>query len=145
MKENSYFLSHLFGSKESILTSFLQFQYQLFFIKDNFWYQKLKKFKQKDEEHLNWLAKFLIQEGEMPIYADRLYGSVLYWNGYDVYYDTDLKTMIEVDITLKKKMIQNTEMVIYVTEDEKIEELLKKILIDEYKTLEELMTLHTCF
>ena len=76
MKENGYFLSHLFGSKESILTSFLQFQYQLFFIKDNFWYQKLKKFKQKDEEHLNWLAKFLIQEGEMPIYADRLYGSV---------------------------------------------------------------------
>lgn len=145
MKENGYFLSHLFGSKESILTSFLQFQYQLFFIKDNFWYQKLKKFKQKDEEHLNLLAKFLIQEGEMPIYADRLYGSVLYWNGYDVYYDTDLKTMIEVDITLKKKMIQNTEMVIYVTEDEKIEELLKKILIDEYKTLEELMTLHTRF
>ena len=45
MKENGYFLSHLFGSKESILTSFLQFQYQLFFIKDNFWYQKLKKFK----------------------------------------------------------------------------------------------------
>ena len=42
-------------------------------------------------------------------------------------------------------MIQNTEMVIYVTEDEKIEELLKKILIDEYKTLEELMTLHTRF
>ena len=145
MKENGYFLSHLLGAKESILTSFLQFQYQLFFIKDNFWYQKLKKFKQKDEEHLNWLAKFLIQEGEMPIYADRLYGSVLYWNGYDVYYDTDLKTMIEVDITLKKKMIQNTEMVIYVTEDEKIEELLKKILVDEYKTLEELMTLHTRF
>ena len=145
MKEIGYFLSHLLGAKESILTSFLQFQYQLFFIKDNFWYQKLAKFKQKDEEHLNLLAKFLIKEGETPIYADRLYGSVLYWNGYDVYYDTDLKTMIEVDITLKKKMIQNTEMVIYVIEDKEIKEFLKKILIDEYKTMEELISLHARF
>ena len=145
MKENGYFLSHLFGSKESILTSFLQFQYQLFFIKDNFCHQKLTKFKQKDEEHLNSLAKFLIKEGEIPIYADRLYGSILYWNGYDVYYDTDLKTMIEVDITLKKKMIQNTEMVIYVIEDKEIKDFLKKILVDEYKTMEELITLHARF
>lgn len=145
MKENGYFLSHLLGAKESILTSFLQFQYQLFFIKDNFWYQKLAKFKQKDEEHLNALAKFLIKEGEVPIYADRLYGSILYWNGYDVYYDTDLKTMIEVDITLKKKMIQNTEMVIYVIEDKEIKDFLKKILVDEYKTMEELITLHARF
>ncbi len=145
MKENGYFLSHLLGAKESILTSFLQFQYQLFFIKDNFWYQKLTKFKQKDEEHLNSLAKFLIKEGEIPIYADRLYGSILYWNGYDVYYDTDLKTMIEVDITLKKKMIQNTEMVIYVIEDKEIKDFLKKILVDEYKTMEELITLHERF
>lgn len=145
MKENGYFLSHLLGAKESILTSFLQFQYQLFFIKDNFWYQKLTKFKQKDEEHLNSLAKFLIKEGEIPIYADCLYGSILYWNGYDVYYDTDLKTMIEVDITLKKKMIQNTEMVIYVIEDKEIKDFLKKILVDEYKTMEELITLHERF
>lgn len=145
MKEIGYFLSHLLGAKESILTSFLQFQYQLFFIKDNFWHQKLTKFKQKDEEHLNSLAKFLIKEGEIPIYADRLYGSILYWNGYDVYYDTDLKTMIEVDITLKKKMIQNTEMVIYVIEDKEIKDFLKKILVDEYKTMEELITLHARF
>ena len=91
------------------------------------------------------MAKFLIKEGEIPIYADRLYGSILYWNGYDVYYDTDLKTMIEVDITLKKKMIQNTEMVIYVIEDKEIKDFLKKILVDEYKTMEELITLHARF
>ena len=53
--------------------------------------------------------------------------------------------MIEVDITLKKKMIQNTEMVIYVIEDKEIKDFLKKILVDEYKTMEELITLHARF
>ena len=39
---------------------------------------------------------------------------------------------------LKKKMIQNTEMVIYVVELEEVKRFLRGILKEEYQTLEEL-------
>ncbi len=141
MKETGYFLSHLYASRESILTSLLQFQYQLFFLEDTPLKNKMKKFLERDYKHLQILARFLIKNNQHPFYADKLYGSVLYWNGFNVYYDTDIKTMLEVDITLKKKMIQNTEMVIYVVESEEVKHFLRGILKEEYQTLEELTVL----
>lgn len=54
-----------------------------------------------------------------------------YWNSNDVYYDADLKTILEIDIESEKRAIHDYQMLLTVINDCYIKELIERIILDE--------------
>ena len=91
--------------------------------------------------HLAILGKIIHLLGASPIYAEVNRGEETYWNADFIYYDTDLKTILEINMEEEKHAIQNYQMVLNVIEDIYIKEMIKRILEDEYLHLEIFMRL----
>lgn len=142
-KELAYILTHIYSSNESVLTNILQYQYQLLFMDQEWIHDKMKKILKKEVTHLETLGRLIKNLGCDPIYADINFGIVEFWNSNHVYYDIDLVTMLDVDIEMKKKNIGNCQMIIHLINNEDVKDCLKKIMEDDYKTLETFMKIRT--
>lgn len=77
----------------------------------------------------------------MPIYADIQYGIVEFWNSNAVYYDTDVSTILEVNIEGKKKEISNCKMLMYTVKSDEVTKVLQNIVDEDYQILRWFMKL----
>jgi len=143
-KKDDYYakiLSHVYASNESELSAILQYSYQTFLMPKSEISNIIKKIAEVEMRHLEILGKIISLLGTMPIFADRSYCNETYWNSDFIYYDTDIKTILEVNIETEKANIRNYQMLIHVIDDKYIKEMLKRILEDEYIHLETFMKL----
>ena len=134
--ENAKILSHLYASNEGELNAVTQYSYQVMISENEEIKLILHSISIVEMKHLEILGKLIKELGCMPIYADCISKDIQYWNGDFVYYDTDLKTILEVNIESEKKAIYNYQMVLTVIDDIYIKEILERILEDEYLHLE---------
>ena len=129
-------LSHLYASNESELTAILQYSYETFLVQDSEIMKILKEISIVEMHHLEILGKTIHLLGESPVYAEVNYCNGIYWNSDFIYYDTDLPTMMDINIESEKKAIQNYKMVLNVIDDLYVKESIQRILEDEYLHLE---------
>ncbi len=135
------FLKHLYTSNESELTAVLQYSYESFIVENEEMRKIIRDISIVEMHHLEILGKTIQLLGEEPMFFERNYCEELYWNSDYVYYDTDLKTILEINIEQEKKAIRNYQMVLNVIDDIFVKELIKRILEDEYLHLEIFMKL----
>lgn len=140
-KEVAYLLSHIYSSNESVLTNILQYQYQLFFLDSKEMQEKMGEILKLEFKHLEWLGNLIKGFGCIPIYADIQFGIVEFWNSNAVYYDTDVLTILDVDIEGKKKEISNCKMLMYTVKNEDVTRVLQEIVDEDYKILRWFMKL----
>jgi len=140
-KENADILSHLYASNVSEMTAVNQYVYETFVLENKEVAHVLKEIAITEMHHLSLLGKTIYLLGCLPVFADCNCYQTKYWNGDFVYYDTDLKTILDINIEAEKKAIHNYQMVLTVIHDVYIEELIHRILEDEYLHLEIFMKL----
>ena len=114
---NANFLKHLYASNESELTAILQYSYESFIIDKEDIKNIIKEISIVEMHHLEILGKTIKLLGEEPIFAENSYCEEIYWNSDYIYYDTDLKTILEINIEQEKTAIRNYQMVLNVIED----------------------------
>jgi len=145
-KKSDYYakiLSHVYASNESELSAILQYSYETFLIEDEILSETIAGIAEVEMHHLKILGELIHKLGGIPMYADKSYCKTIYWNSNYIYYDTDLKTMMDINIETEKQNIRSYQMLIHVIEDERIKEILKRILEDEYLHLEIFMKLRS--
>ena len=140
-KEVAYLLSHIYSSNESVLTNILQYQYQLFFLDNKEMQKKMREILRLEFKHLEELGFLIKRLGGLPIYADIQYGIVEFWNSNAVYYDTDVSTILEVNIEGKKKEISNCKMLMYTVKSDEVTKVLQNIVDEDYQILRWFMKL----
>ena len=140
-KDVTYLLSHIYSSNESVLTNILQYQYQLFFLDNKEMQKKMREILRLEFKHLEELGFLIKRLGGLPIYADIQYGIVEFWNSNAVYYDTDVTTIIEVNIEGKKKEISNCKMLMYTVKSDEVTKVLQNIVDEDYQILRWFMKL----
>ena len=134
-KDVTYLLSHIYSSNESVLTNILQYQYQLFFLDNKEMQKKMREILRLEFKHLEELGFLIKRLGGLPIYADIQYGIVEFWNSNAVYYDTDVSTILEVNIEGKKKEISNCKMLMYTVKSDEVTKVLQNIVDEDYQIL----------
>ncbi len=134
-------LSHLYASNEGELTAVLQYSYETFVLEDTELKEIIRQISIVEMHHLSILGQTIALLGESPCFAEKSKHHICDWNGDFVYYDTDIKTILDINIEEEKKAIQNYQMVLTVLSDIYIEESIKRILEDEYLHLEIFMKL----
>ncbi len=140
-KDVTYLLSHIYSSNESVLTNILQYQYQLFFLDNKEMQKKMREILRLEFKHLEELGFLIKRLGGLPIYADIQYGIVEFWNSNAVYYDTDVSTILEVNIEGKKKEISNCKMLMYTVKSDEVTKVLQNIVDEDYQILRWFMKL----
>ena len=140
-KDVTYLLSHIYSSNESVLTNILQYQYQLFFLDNKEMQKKIREILRLEFKHLEELGFLIKRLGGLPIYADIQYGIVEFWNSNAVYYDTDVSTILEVNIEGKKKEISNCKMLMYTVKSDEVTKVLQNIVDEDYQILRWFMKL----
>ncbi len=134
--ENAKILTHLYASNESELNAIMQYSYQTMVLDNEEIAPILKAIAVVEMHHLEILGKLIKALGCRPIYADCNYHDILYWNGDYVYYDMDLKTILDINIESEQQAIYNYQMVLSVIDDIYLKENIARILEDEYLHLE---------
>lgn len=126
-------LSHVYASNESELTATHLYVYQSIVLERKYpeIARTLLEISKVEMHHLKLLGETIQKLGELPIFADQSFHMETYWNGNDVYYDTDLKTILEIDIESERRAIHDYQMLINVIDDVYIKELLERIILDE--------------
>ena len=140
-KDVTYLLSHIYSSNESVLTNILQYQYQLFFLDNKEMQKKMREILRLEFKHLEELGFLIKRLGGLPIYADIQYGIVEFWNSNAVYHDTDVSTILEVNIEGKKKEISNCKMLMYTVKSDEVTKVLQNIVDEDYQILRWFMKL----
>ena len=132
-KEYANLLSHMYASNESELTEILLYVYQSMILEntDKEIAKILLDISKVEMHHLYLLGQTIKDLGKTPIYADCNFNMLTYWNSNDVYYDTDLKTILEIDIESEKRAIHDYQMLLNVIDDCYIKALLERIILDE--------------
>ena len=132
-KESAKLLSHVYAGSESELTEILLYVYQSMILEDS--EPEISKIllniSKVEMHHLYLLGSLIKDLGLNPIYADNNFNLKTYWNSNDVYYDTDLKTILEIDIESEKRAIHDYQMLLTVIDDCYVKELLERIILDE--------------
>lgn len=134
--ETAQVLSHIYASNVSEMTAIHQYIYQTLVVDNEEFSRILKNIAMTEMHHLELLGSTIYLLGCLPVYADCSFHNVRYWNGNDVYYDKDIKTILEINIEAEKEAIHNYQMVLTVIDDIYIKELIHRILEDEYLHLE---------
>lgn len=132
------YLTYLYASNEGVFQMINQYLYQIIVLEDDRLIKVLKRMMSKEINHLLLIGKYLNQAGVYPTFATFLAKKERYWNAYDLYYDKDKNTILEIDIDQKKRAIQNYQMFKSQIQDDNLNSLINTILEDEYHHLEEL-------
>lgn len=127
-------LTYLYASKEGVYQRINQYLYQIIVLENEELIKLLKKIITKELKNFLFLGRILKSKKIYPIFAN----NKKYWNAYDLYYDMDEKTILEIDLEQKKKAIFNYQIFLSNTKEEPLKEQLQTILEEEYKELEEL-------
>ena len=144
IKHNSYYLGivqNLYCSSESEIVSFLQFEYQknILLPFGNEFGRLFESIAQDDLFHSSLLAEIIISLGGNPVYCDN---QGRWLGGRRIDYVKNVKSMLELDIELKEKMIIDYQNAISKIDDLKIKKMLEMIVKDEkvcYSKLKELL------
>lgn len=81
--------------------------------------------------HLEMLAEAIIKLGGDPVFRGSYSNKGRYWNGSYVIYDKKLKDILLTDIKAEKEAIKQYNKHIEMIHDPNIQELLKRIVLDE--------------
>lgn len=136
IKHNDYYLGivqNLFCSKESELTSFLQFTYQSnILLPFGSEYARLfGTMAAEDNFHAELLSETIISLGGDPVFCDN---QGRWFGGRWIDYVKDIKQMLILDIELKEKMIIDYKTAISKIDDMAIKQMLNSILKDEERS-----------
>lgn len=126
-------LSHVYASNEGELTAVHLYIYQSLVLNDSYPQvaEALKKIGEVEMRHLFLLGEAIEQLGNPPIYADCNFNMENYWNADYVYYDQDLKTILEIDIESESQAIHNYQLILMTVEDIEVQKLIQRIILDE--------------
>jgi bacterioferritin len=80
--------------------------------------------------HMEILAKLIVLLGEKPTFRGG-YNTNNYWSGKYIFYKDDIKKQLEYSIDIEKKAIQNYLNDIKLIKDVYIQDILKRIILDE--------------
>lgn len=130
-----YLLSHSFGSSSSEFSSIAQYLYASFVVNDAYLKGIFRNVAIEEMDHLNSLGKLICKYGKRPIYGEYLYQYISYWNGNNVYYDTDLKSIFSICIEMEKKAIYDYHMILSLVGDDYVKVVIENILKSEYRHL----------
>lgn len=146
-KEVAGLLSHVYASNESELTAIHQYSFQSMILKTEYpdIARILLEISKVEMNHLYLLGQTIHQLGSVPIFADCNFNMETYWNGFDVYYDVDLKTILEIDIESEQRAIHDYQMLKTTIKDCEIKALIERILLDEQIHLEIFLQLYKQF
>lgn len=136
------YVRHLYASSEGVLQMFQQYLYQILVLKNQEFSLILKNMVSCELQHFTMLGEVLLQLGVVPFFGDSIGKQIQYWNSYELYYDQDYKTILEIDLEQKKKAISNYQMFLSIIQDLYLKEIIQRILEDEYLHLEILMKLY---
>lgn len=129
-------LSHVYASNEGEMTAINQYFYEYLVIPNQEIAYTLEQISIVEMNHFELLGKTIELLGSSPIIADFSHHQTTYWNSDFIYYDRDLKTLLEIDIHDEETAIRNYQMILTVIDDKYVRELIERILEDEYLHLE---------
>lgn len=131
-------LTHAYASNEGELTAIHLYAYQSMILRKNNEEiaNILLEISKTEMHHLYLLGNTINELGCQPIFADTNYNLETYWTSFDVYYDTDIKTILEIDIESEKEAIHNYQLILNNINDIYVKELIARILEDEQVHLE---------
>ena len=128
-------LSHSFGSFESVFTVANQYLFASL-VTDNIIIKKAFKSALFDViNHIYLLGDLIIKLGGSPVCGEYVLGHVNYWNGYYVYYENNLESLLDVSINLEKKIIYSFHMILSEVHNNYVKNVVENILKDHYKYL----------
>jgi len=132
------FLMHIYAWDISEETAIHQYVYQSIFLqKDKKEIsQILSEIAKVEMYHLQILGLLIKELGVYPMFLDPVVDKYEFWTSKYVCYDENLKKMIQANIRAEKKAIANYNSLIYVIEDIYVQEILKRIVLDERLHLE---------
>ena len=143
-KEKSliYYLTYLYASKEGIVQRINQLLYQIVVTEKKEIQKELEQILKSEINHLKIIGKIHKQNGYYPVFATTISNTKKYWNAYDLYYDQDNKSILEIDIDQKKKAIFHYQLFLKQITNPTIKKTMEHFLEEEYIYLEKLYNLY---
>ncbi len=131
-------LSHLYAGCNGEVTSVCMYVYQSMVLEKD--YPEIARIlldiSKVEMHHIYLLGKYMLLLGESPIFSDMSCNVNVNWNSHNVYYDTDLKTILEIDIESESLAINDYESLYVSIGDECVKKLIERIILDEQIHLE---------
>lgn len=129
-------LSYPFGSSESLFTISNQYLFASI-ITDNIYLKKMFKKAYFDlASQVISLAELIFSLGEIPFWGEYMFGHINYWNGYYVYYEKNVNSLLDVCIYLEQKVIYSFNVIISDIDNIYVKNVIENILKDRYKCLD---------
>ena len=144
LKENTTisYLTYLYGSKEGIIQRINEYLYQLVVIEKEEIRIVLEEILKSEMNHLKVIGKQIRELGYYPIFATITSNTEKYWNAYELYYDQEISSILEIDITQKKKALFHYQLFMDYTKNSSLKRLIEQIIEEEYEHLEKLYSLY---
>lgn len=144
IKENTTisYLTYLYGSKEGIIQRINEYLYQLVVIEQEEIRLVLEQILKSEINHLKIIGQQIKHLGYYPIFATINSNTEKYWNAYELYYDQEISSILEIDITQKKKAIFHYQLFKNYTENSSLKQMIERIIEEEYEHLEKLYSLY---
>lgn len=118
-----------YGGKKSETTAIMEYAFQSYVLKTNYpeISSCLKRIAIAEMKHHELLADAIIAFGGIPYIG----GNNYFWQGGFVNYSTDVKTIINRDVTSEKEAIAYYKEIIRLSENESLKKLIGRIILDE--------------
>ena len=131
-KDYARLILDLYSGKNSEKSFTDQFIYEITLF-DNKYTNIIKEIITVEIKHEEILGKLIKKLGIEPMYIfpNCIDNGYKYWNTSYIKYNKDFYSFIEYNINNKKELIEKYENVISLIEDENINSILKRIIIDE--------------
>ena len=129
-------LSYSFGSSESLFTISNQYLFASI-ITDNIHLKKMFKKAYFDlTSQVITLAELIFSLGEIPFLGEYMFGRINYWNGYYVYYEKNVNSLLDVCIYLEQKIIYSFNVIISEIDNIHVKNVINNFLKVHYKFLD---------
>ncbi len=126
-------LSVLYAGRDSELTAVLQYEYQHIISSEKYAYisDVLDCIGKTEMRHYEMLGKLIVALGADPRIAAQDRGRFVYWNGANVTYSHRIDRMIKDNIANEKRAIAAYNNFLAISNDQKINDVIKRIILDE--------------
>jgi bacterioferritin len=127
-KEYAEILMNDYSGIVSEMTAINQYLYHHYVINEEDVMEILEKISINEMLHLEILAELIKKLGGNPVYRD---SNNTYWNGTYVYYGNNICDQIKMDLKSEYDAINNYKKDLEVIKDPYIQEIIKRIILDE--------------
>lgn len=135
-------INNEYVGNKSEFTSLSQYIYQSFILKNSEYgnlYKAFEKIAIKEMQHLNILSQVLIASDTSAKFCRKIDDNEFlcnYWSTQNVNFENDIIKFLKSDIILEEKAIASYKNIIKIGDNNSLNEIIERILEDEYKHLE---------